>query len=276
MVKDTAKNMVRAIVPLPARKRLSIWVSRLKWVDTDRRNWWAVELIRDFFEKDVNEYHKFLWANHLSYALTYEASSRFGKENMKQSRRSFFSDAAAVLRGLGVNPATQVKSVLEVGCSLGYQLRYMETDLFPSAQRLDGIDIDGYAIESGESYLRGTDSKVRLTRADMESFEAATGSMYDVIVCTGVLMYLDQASAARLVERLLRHTGKLLAFSGLAHPDTDNSYLENSVTRASDGTFIHNIDSMIENAGGKILARRWEGARLVDGHTIYFVFASPA
>ena len=85
MVKDTAKNMVRAIVPLPARKRLSIWVSRLKWVDPDRRNWWAVELIRDFSEKDVNEYHKFLWANHLSYAMTYEASSRFGKENMKVS-----------------------------------------------------------------------------------------------------------------------------------------------------------------------------------------------
>jgi hypothetical protein len=38
---------------------------------------------------------------------------------------------------------------------------------------------------------------------------------------------------------------------------------------------IHNIDRMIERAGGRVLWRRWEGARKVDGNTIYFLIAEP-
>jgi hypothetical protein len=68
----------------------------------------------------------------------------------------------------------------------------------------------------------------------------------------------------------------MIGFSGLAYPDGDNSELRRSVPRESDQTFVHNIDAMVLRAGGNIAARRWEGSKVVDGNTIYFVFATSA
>ena len=55
----------------------------------------------------------------------------------------------------------------------------------------------------------------------------------------------------------------------------DNAALAQSDVRATDRTFVHNLDRMVELAGGKVVGRRWEGDRQVDGQTIYFVFALP-
>ena len=272
--KESMKAAVRTVLPLFFRKRLALWLNSQGGVAPARRSWWVQELLRDLAEKDINEYHKFLWSNHLSYAETYEVASRFGRENMKMSRTMFFDDLEQHLASVPMH-AADVKSVFEVGCSLGYQLRYLETDLFPAATVLEGADIDAYAIQAGTEYLAGIGSKVRLTCQDMELLERSLGSrQYDVILCTGVLMYLKEEEARQLVSVLLRHTGGMIGFSGLALPDRDNADMEQSVPRESDHSFIHNIDSMVKDAGGRIVARRWEGSRIVDGNTIYFVFAT--
>jgi hypothetical protein len=75
---------------------------------------------------------------------------------------------------------------------------------------------------------------------------------------------------------MLRHTSRLAVFAGLAHPDADNRNLAASVLRDRDGTWIHNIDAMVEREGGRVVARRWGGSELVDGNTIYFVLAEPS
>lgn len=250
-------------------------MNRQAWVPERRKEWWIVELLKDFARNDINEYHKFLWSHHMAYARTYEVGLRFGYENMEASRKIFFSELEDLLIRMKVNADRDISSVFEAGCSLGYQLRYMETDLFPRAKKLRGIDIDGYAIEAGAAYLRKVHSKVDLACADMEDLESVLGGrIYDIMVCCGSLMYLDENAAARVVEVMLRHTGIVLALSGLAHPDVDNSMLEHSTVRGHDKSFIHNIDSMVNRAGGNVLARRWDGRRLVEGHTIYFVYAS--
>ncbi len=273
-VKSAAKGAIRSMLPLSARKRLCVLISRMKWIKEGRRHWWSTELLRDFAERDINGYHKFLWANHLSYAATYEPSLRFGEENMRESRRLFFSDLQGLLESMGIDPSREIGSVFELGCSLGYQLRHIETSLFPNASIIEGLDIDRYAIESGREHLSASGSKVELYCSDMESFEDVTGAkVYDIIICSGVLMYLSEEPAARLVRRMLKHTGKVLAFSGLAHR-ADNSGLKGSVVRERDGTFVHNIDGMVKSAGGRILQRRWDGGRIIDGNTIYFVFAT--
>ncbi len=87
-------------------------------------------------------------------------------------------------------------------------------------------------------------------------------------------MYTRAEHAVRIVRAMLAH-GRTLAISGLAHPDVDNSSLEDSVVRGRDGTFVHNIDALIEAAGGRVHYRRWEGSREVDGNTIYFLIAGP-
>lgn len=270
-MKETSKNIIRTILPLAIRKNIAVWLGRQDWIHQNRRSWWASELLRDLALKDINGYHRFLWSNHLSYAETYEVEERFGPENMNESRRIFFDELTAFVKKEGV----RVKSVFEVGASLGYQLRHLETELFPRATVFDGIDIDVYAVTAGQSYLKGVGSRVTLRRGDMEGIDSALGSRtYDLFVCTGVLMYLEEGSAARVVEMMLRHTDGVLAISGLAHPEVDNSMLTSSVERGRDMSFIHNIDAMVKDAGGKVLWRRWDGSRIVDGNTIYSVFAA--
>jgi SAM-dependent methyltransferase len=230
--------------------------------------------VRDLSLKDINSYHKFLWSNHLSYAATYEPEHRFARENINESRREFFSDLGSLLKGMGIHPGSDVKSVFEVGCSLGYQLRHMETDLFTGAEALEGIDIDEYAVLSGMEHLSRIGSGVKLRQADMESIEdVLEGRLFDVIICTGVLMYLNEKKASLVVKRLLQHTGKVLAVAGLAHPETDNSLLSSSAIRESDRSFIHNVSKMVREGGGTVLEERWEGEKVFDDNTIYFVFA---
>ena len=271
---DAAKRLMRGALPLAARKRLARFLGRQRWLSAG--SWWAHELLRDFAATDPNGYHRFLWANHLGYAETYEVAVRFGADRLHPTRRLLFEELQACLTDLAIRPDA-VDSVFEVGCSLGYNLRFLETDVFSAATVFDGCDIDGYAVAQGSAYLHAYGSRVRLFRADMGDLDAALGDCrYDVTLSAGVLMYLQRPEAHHVVASLLRHTKHLAVFAGLADPDDDNATLQTSRVRSSDGTFIHDIDAMVRRAGGRVVRRRWEGARLVEGNTVYFVFATPS
>ena len=273
-IKTAIRTGLRNYLPLSARKRLAVLINRQPWLNRKFRAWISSDLLQNWKDSDVNSLHKFQWENHLGYASTYEIDARFGYDNFNETRKILFNELQRHLRDRGLNPASDIHSVFEVGCSLGYLLRYMETDLFPNADYLGGIDIDQYAIDRGSAYLQGLDSKVELIRGDMESLEQVMQSRsYDIVFCPGVLMYLQQEHAKGVVDVMLKHSKKLLCITGLAHPTTDNSQLTASCSREIDRTFIHNIDKMVVDSGGQILYRRWDGDRIVDGNTIYFVFA---
>jgi SAM-dependent methyltransferase len=276
-MKAAIKRAIVYVVPLRIRKALAIWLNRQTWLGAADRAYWATELLADFATRDVNAYHKFLWAHHLAYAETYEIGLRFGYENLNQTRKVLFAELPERFEHAGVGTVATVQSVLEIGCSLGYLLRYMETEVFPRATRLEGIDIDAHAITEGATHLAKLGSKVKLHHGDMESMETVLrDTRFDFVLGSGVLLYLDENAARGLVAKMLRHTRKLLAITALAHPETDNASLEISMPRTSDGTWIHNVDRMIAAGGGKVVARRWEGGRLVDGNTIYFLYAVPS
>jgi SAM-dependent methyltransferase len=276
-VKRLVKKLIVKALPLRLRKALAIWLNRRAWLPSGDRAYWATELLADFAANDVNGYHKFLWRHHLAYAETYEVALRFGYDKLNETRRLFFAELPQRLAAAGVTSLADVRSVLEVGCSLGYLLRYMETDVFPAASRLEGLDIDVRAIDEGTRYLREHGSRVRLHAGDMEEMQPVFGNTkFDLVLGSGVLLYLDEPAAAALVATMLRYTGRLLAITALAHPDNDNAHLERSVPRTRDGTWIHNVDRMITAAGGRIVGRRYEGGRLVDGNTVYFLYAAPA
>ena len=275
-LRNDVKSLLRGLIPLSLRMRFGALIGGIPWIPAHRRNWWSQELVRDLELKDKNAYHKFLWENHLAYAESYEIDLRFGYENMAASRKLLFGDLDQTLKRMNINRRTDVNSVFEVGCSLGYLLRYMEESYFPSAEKLDGMDIDSYAIAEGIQYLRGRKSKIRLMQGDMESLQALLkGSRYDLMFCLGVLMYLDECASTALVRTMLAHTNSLLILSGLAHPTADNKELKQSATRERDDTFIHNFDAMVQNASGEVIFRKWEGDTLLDGNSIYFVFSRP-
>jgi len=274
IITTTAKGTLRKLLPLPLRQRLCIGLNRCGWIADDLRYWWTRELLRDYAEHDRDGYHRFLWSNHLAYSLTYEVDQRFGENKMVASRKAFISDLKSELRKMDIVPERDIQSVFEVGCSLGYQLRYFETELFHAATEITGIDIDRYAIEEGRRHLASAKSKVRLICGDMAQLDGLMDDrIYDVIVCTGVLMYLAQEDAALVVAAMLKHSRVLVAISDPGYPEFDNELLESSHIREYDGSRFHNVDAMVNTAGGRVLFRRWEGNRLVDGQRMYVVFA---
>lgn len=265
------KQRLRAAVPLRARMRMAVLVGRSRLPGAE---WWSAELVRDLAERDLNAYHRFLWSNHLAYARTYEPEVRFGPAHIHPTRHLLFDELRTLLTERGMDPARHVASVLEVGCSMGYLLRHAETDVFPAARVLDGMDIDGYAVERGREVLRRAGSRVRLAVGDAVHLPGTFSQpAYDVVLCAGVLMYLRQSDAQAAVTSMLARTRGVLALAGLAHPERDNARLTESVPRERDRSLIHNLDAMVQRAGGRVLRRRWDGARQVGGNTVYFVFA---
>jgi SAM-dependent methyltransferase len=233
-------------------------------------------MLRDWADKDADAFHRFLWSHHLVYARWYEEQNEFGSENLRLIRRMLFQDLKEYLIKNDMDLFRNVKSVFEVGCSSGFLLRFMETDFFPNATKLEGNDIDGPAIERGRRYLREHASKVRLIRGDMADLNhIMNGSKYDVILCAGVLIYLREPAATSVTQAMLNHCDGLVIISAIAHPTVDNSELKTSGTRNLDGRLIHNIDAIVNNAGGKVVYRRWDGSKTYDGQTAYFIFCKP-
>jgi 2-polyprenyl-3-methyl-5-hydroxy-6-metoxy-1,4-benzoquinol methylase len=266
------KHGIRQVVPLRARKQLAVWMGRQQWLP--QRHWWSNELVRDLAERDIAEYHRFLWSNHLAYAQTYEVEQRFGPVRMHPTRVMLFEGLCSLLEERGLQPA-QVDSVLEVGCSMGYLLHHLEQYVFAQASVLDGVDVDEYAIEQGREYLHSVNSRIRLLSLDMKELHRLEQRRYDLVICAGVLMYVPQPEALNVVREMLERSSGLLVLAGLAHPEQDNRTLKESVPRDSDCSFIHNLDAMVECAGGRVVQRRWEGARTIQGNTVYFVYAEP-
>lgn len=261
-----------AILPLNNRKQLAVWTEQQSWIFN--RHILSMAIVRDWAEKDSDAYHRFLWSQHLGYAKFYEEVNAFGNEKLLQPRKMLFRELKKFLEGS--SGLREVKSIFEVGCSGGYMLRYVETELFPKAKVLEGIDIDDYALQKGSAYLRAHASKIRLIRADMADIDHVMSERkWDVILCLGVLMYLREKVAAGVVKSMLNHCSGLVAIADLAHPVLDNAKLEHSEVRTSDGAFIHNIDAMVEGAEGTIVYRRWDATKKFDGQMVYFIFCRP-
>jgi 2-polyprenyl-3-methyl-5-hydroxy-6-metoxy-1,4-benzoquinol methylase len=159
---------------------------------------------------------------------------------------------------------------------LGYVLRYAEINLFPCATTLRGLDIDRYAVERGSAYLHCLGSKIQLTTADIADADRIMGDQnYDVILCCGVLMYLDEYAATQVVKTMLSHAKYLVGIICLAHPEIDNATLNHSEVRPSDGALAHNLDRMIHCNGGKVVLRRWGGMQTRSGSPAYIILAEP-
>jgi 2-polyprenyl-3-methyl-5-hydroxy-6-metoxy-1,4-benzoquinol methylase len=269
------KTLLRHLIPLPARKALAIGLGRRSRLP--QREWWTTELLRDYAERDVDGYHRFLWSNHLAYASTYEVAQRFGDDRLHPSRRYLLEMLPEAMAACGLPTAEAVGSVLDVGCSMGYLLHHLERHVFPAAAVLDGIDVDRYATETGAEHLRSRGSRISLRAGDLRELDRMLGGRcYDVTLCAGVLMYLTEADAAEAVRTMLDHTRGMLVLTGPAHPDVDNARLPRSEFRDPDRSLIHNLDSMVQRAGGAVRVRRWEGPRSVGGNTVYFLFCTPA
>jgi SAM-dependent methyltransferase len=271
------KEQLRSAIPLPARMRLAAWLTRQRWMPV--RDHVAMGLVRDLLARDPKQFHKFAWTNHLmSYARWYDSEEElFAFEQMQPTRLELFRDLTATLDEQNI-PRSDVRSILEVGCSLGYLLRYLEANVFPACPDIVGIDIDAPAIEKGRRFLARAGSRIVLHAGDMEQLDALVGPRtFDVTLAAGVLSYLNEDDASRMVERLLSRTKNVLALAGLASLERNNNALTKSEPSPGHaGQWIHNFEALVTRAGGRVVRTRWEGSRQYNFQTICFVFATPA
>lgn len=273
----TIKRKARRIVPMAARMRAAAWLTRQRWLPVQDHV--AMGLIRDLQVEDPKTFHKFAWSHHLmGYARWYDSEDElFAPEQMQPSRVELFADLRSVLQNDLKLPISAIESVLEVGCSQGYLLRHLETDVFPTCKEFVGIDIDAPAIDKGQKHLSRLDSSVTILHGDMERLASLVGARtFDLTLAAGVLSYLNQEDATVVLSHMLQRTAKVLALAGLAWVDAPNNTLEKSILSPShEGQWIHNFDAMITAAGGRVIRNRWEGARLYNLQTLCFAFAVP-
>jgi len=271
------KEGLRQAIPLPARMRLAAWLTRQPWVPA--RDYVAVGLVRDLLAHDPKLFHKFAWSNHLmAYARWYDSEKDlFAFDKLEASRVELFRDLASVLEERRI-PVSLVRSILEVGCSQGYLLRYLETNVFPHCPDIVGIDIDAEAVQKGARFLARAGSRVILRAGDMEQLDALVGRRtFDITLAAGVLSYLNEDDASRMVEQLLERTRSVLALAGLACIQRNNNALTRSeLSPGHAGQWIHNFEALVARAGGRVIRSRWEGAKQYNFQTICFVFAVPA
>jgi hypothetical protein len=236
LIKSVAASFMRFMLPLPWRMHIVEWCRRRH---LPYHCFLTMELLRDFAESDPNAFHRFLWAHHLAYAESYEPS-RFGCDKMELSRLLLFEE--------------------------------MQTRL-----RSRGMDEDAYAIEKGTAFLRRIGSKAEIVTGDAKNLERVMGGQkFDIVLCFGVLLYFDRSAAVGIMRTLLQHTNIVLGVICLAHPNIDNSELKDSAVRASDHGFIHNIDTVIREAGGRVLSHRWMGNEILkDQSQPYLALAEP-
>jgi len=259
-------------LPLSARQALVRFVGRHNLPGGFE---FAMGMLDDLRRRNPDALHRFLWSNHLAYAVTYEIPKRFGASNLNPSRRILFNDMVGHLRSRGLDPCKDIRSIFDVGCSMGYLLRHLETEVFLSATTLHGLDIDTYSIEAGTAHLSSVQSKVKLFAADMTHTDRIMGNQtYDVVLCCGVLMYVNDDTAEQVVRTMFSHAGHLVAMVCLAPPESQIA-LGRSVTRASDGAFIHDMDGLIQLAGGQVISKRWIGASGSVANPSYAILAEP-
>ena len=279
MVKRAGKILVRglsSVLPLGFRKRLVCWLDGKTRSRLSAK--FSLAILSDWRVRDPKAFHKFFWTQHLyEYGRPYESLELFEFDKMEPSRRLFLSDLRSALAQLDIPEEDRNLSVLELGCSMGYLIRNVELEVLPAAKRLVGVDLDPKAIELGKAYLAAVGSDVVLLQGDIEEQDDLLGKeRFDVSILAGVLSYLDEKDARTVLGKLLARTDRLVAFAGLADRSCDNRNLEKSLESPERyNQWVHNVDAIVQELGGEVIRRRWEGAKLFNGQTVYFVFAVP-
>ena len=262
------------MLPLSTRKAVVAFVGRQRPLPVSLRFEFAMGMLGDLHRGDPVALHRFLWSNHLAFAASYEVSRRFGASNINPTRHALFRRINAQLRSRGLDPSRDVRSVLEIGCSQGYLLRHLERSIFHSATILHGLDLDAYAIQTGSDHLNSLGSKVKLFEADMAETESTIGGQtYDVVLCCGVLMYVDESIAEKVVRIMFSRANRLVGLICLAYPK-ETVHVQRGV-RASDGAFVHRMHPMIRKAGGKVLSSHWIGTETSGSSPSHVIVAEP-
>lgn len=151
-----------------------------------------------------------------------------------------------------------VRSILDVGCGVGHW-RQAAAALWPRA-RYHGVEYSAHLCERfGWTQGSITDLDVR----------AATGrSEFDLIVCQGVLQYLDDRAAAKAIANLGRWCGGALYLEALTRADwrhnCDRERTDGDVHLRTGAWYRQRLARSFQACGGGVFASRRAGVTLFE------------
>lgn len=167
------------------------------------------------------------------------------------ARKTRVSDVAAIRRLCGFVVGylgylrMPLRTVLDLGCGLGHW-RTALADLAPRA-RHHGVEYSSYLCER-YGWTQGS------------VVDHRPGKTFDLVVCQGVLQYLDDADAARAIDNLARLTHGALYLEALTRRDwqqnCDRSVTDDAVHLRTGAWYRGRLRRKFVAVGGGLFVHR--------------------
>ena len=161
---------------------------------------------------------------------------------------------ASYLRYLDV----PVRSILDVGCGQGHW-RTAATTIWPRA-KYHGVEHSPYLCEEF-GWIQGS-------IVDFAPSKATGQSSFDLVVCQGVLQYLDDRQAARAIQNLARWCRGALYLEALTALDwkknCDRSRTDGNVYLRTGEWYRAHLDRHFVACGGGVFCSRRAGVTLFE------------
>jgi SAM-dependent methyltransferase len=195
------------------------------------------------------------------------ATERFGPEYYRRfygDARTRVSDAptihklatfvAAYLRHLGV----EVRTILDIGCGMGHW-RTAAKQQWPRA-KYQGVEFSEFLCQK-HGWTRGS-------VVDFEPLPVLGRAHFDLVVCQGVLQYLDDRAARRAIRNLARWTGRALYLEALTAHDwrhsADRTRTDGDVHRRTGAWYRRELDGHFTALGGGVFVKADAGVTLFE------------
>lgn len=196
-----------------------------------------------------------------------ERPERFGPayyDRFYRDPRTRVSDARAIDRLAGFVAGylrhldVDVRSILDVGCGLGHWRTAARTH-FPRA-RWHGVEFSQHLCDE-HGWTQGS-------IVDLDPERAFGQARFDLVVCQGVLQYLDDKQAARALGNLAQWCGKALYLEALTTRDwqenCDRTRTDGDVHLRSGAFYRRRLQRHFTALGGGLFARDDAGITLFE------------
>jgi O-antigen/teichoic acid export membrane protein len=129
-----------------------------------------------------------------------------------------------------------IKSILEIGCADGINLRIINKKM--PGVILEGIDINKKALNYGINIMKKENIKnIRLKYNNVKDLMSYKDKKFDIVFCHAVLMYVDNNNIKKVIEEMLRVSKKKVVIFE-QHSDKKSFYKDQ---------WIYNYNNLLKN-----------------------------